>query len=220
MAQSTDAQGHRSQSSGGGAQSCRSRWCGWIARPSEPLQSTAVSSNTRRTREWQFLIQALPVCLPHEFSLQLSGFRDPRKPGVLKLLEEGYLQARNGLVSLSPILYRQLSESCQADDDRAHRAFRACRSTSEQNDRFSQRPTTRCGIGGPPSVTFVAGDCRRSMNSNCCLGTLARTGSGKKGAHLLRYASSRGEIELRKAIAAYLCDVFGAPIVILTKSWS
>src|SRR5262249_936670 len=32
----------------------------------------------------------------------------------------------------------------------------------------------------------------------------------KKGAHLLRYASSRGEIELRKAIAAYLCDFRGA----------
>ena len=32
----------------------------------------------------------------------------------------------------------------------------------------------------------------------------------KKGAHLLRYASSRGEIELWKAIAAYLCDFRGA----------
>jgi hypothetical protein len=32
----------------------------------------------------------------------------------------------------------------------------------------------------------------------------------KKGAHLLRYASSRGDIELRKAIAAYLCDFRGA----------
>jgi GntR family transcriptional regulator / MocR family aminotransferase len=32
----------------------------------------------------------------------------------------------------------------------------------------------------------------------------------KKGAHLLRYASNRGEIELRKAIAAYLCDFRGA----------
>jgi GntR family transcriptional regulator/MocR family aminotransferase len=32
----------------------------------------------------------------------------------------------------------------------------------------------------------------------------------KKGAHLLRYASNRGEAELRKAIAAYLCDFRGA----------
>jgi GntR family transcriptional regulator / MocR family aminotransferase len=28
----------------------------------------------------------------------------------------------------------------------------------------------------------------------------------KKGAHLLRYASNRGDADLRKAIAAYLCD--------------
>jgi GntR family transcriptional regulator/MocR family aminotransferase len=32
----------------------------------------------------------------------------------------------------------------------------------------------------------------------------------KKGAHLLRYASNRGDADLRKAIAAYLCDFRGA----------
>ncbi len=32
----------------------------------------------------------------------------------------------------------------------------------------------------------------------------------KKGAHLLRYASSHGDVDLRKAIAAYLCDFRGA----------
>src|SRR5207253_6191973 len=32
----------------------------------------------------------------------------------------------------------------------------------------------------------------------------------KKGAHLLRYASNRGDADLRKAIAAYLCVFRGA----------
>src|SRR6266436_1652760 len=32
----------------------------------------------------------------------------------------------------------------------------------------------------------------------------------EKGAHLLRYASNRGDADLRKAIAAYLCDFRGA----------
>jgi GntR family transcriptional regulator/MocR family aminotransferase len=32
----------------------------------------------------------------------------------------------------------------------------------------------------------------------------------RKGAHLLRYASNRGDVDLRKAIAAYLCDFRGA----------
>src|SRR5438876_9111908 len=32
----------------------------------------------------------------------------------------------------------------------------------------------------------------------------------KKGAHLLRYASNRGDADLRKAIATYLCDFRGA----------
>ncbi len=45
----------------------------------------------------------------------------------------------------------------------------------------------------------------------------SRPGSGcaprvlaQKGTHLLRYASSRGELDLRKALAAYLCDFRGA----------
>ncbi len=33
---------------------------------------------------------------------------------------------------------------------------------------------------------------------------------GQKGAHLLRHASSRGDADLRKAIATYLCDFRGA----------
>src|SRR6266550_1611326 len=32
----------------------------------------------------------------------------------------------------------------------------------------------------------------------------------RRGAHLLRHASSRGDVDLRKAIAAYLCDFRGA----------
>jgi len=32
----------------------------------------------------------------------------------------------------------------------------------------------------------------------------------KKGTHLLRYASNRGDVDLRKAIAAYVCDFRGA----------
>ncbi|MGZ5001776.1 MAG: aminotransferase class I/II-fold pyridoxal phosphate-dependent enzyme, partial [Chthoniobacterales bacterium] len=32
----------------------------------------------------------------------------------------------------------------------------------------------------------------------------------KRGTHLLNYASSRGDLSLRKAIATYLCDSRGA----------
>jgi len=62
------------------------------------------------------------------------------------------------------------------------------------------------GIGGPPSVTLVAGLPAVDEFPIGIWERLREQVLAKKGAHLLRYASSRGEIELRKAIAAYLCD--------------
>jgi GntR family transcriptional regulator/MocR family aminotransferase len=66
------------------------------------------------------------------------------------------------------------------------------------------------GVAGPPSVTFVAGLPAVDEFPIAVWERLREQVLAKKGAHLLRYASSRGEIELRKAIAAYLCDFRGA----------
>src|SRR5207245_5200576 len=66
------------------------------------------------------------------------------------------------------------------------------------------------GIGGPPSVTLIAGLPAVDEFPIAVWERLRAQVLAKKGAHLLRYASSRGEIELRKAIAAYLCDFRGA----------
>src|SRR5260370_1794369 len=62
------------------------------------------------------------------------------------------------------------------------------------------------GIGGPPSVTLIAGLPAVDEFPIAVWERLREQVLAKKGAHLLRYASSPGEIELRKAIAAYLCD--------------
>jgi GntR family transcriptional regulator/MocR family aminotransferase len=66
------------------------------------------------------------------------------------------------------------------------------------------------GVAGPPSVTFVAGLPAVDEFPIAAWERLREQVLAKRGAHLLRYASSRGEIELRKAIAAYLCDFRGA----------
>ena len=57
------------------------------------------------------------------------------------------------------------------------------------------------GIGGPPSVTLIAGLPAVDEFPIRVWERLREQVLAKKGAHLLRYASSRGEIELRKAIA-------------------
>src|SRR5947207_5272476 len=70
----------------------------------------------------------------------------------------------------------------------------------------------KLGVGGagPQIVTFVAGLPAVDEFPIAVWERLREQVLAKKGAHLLRYASSRGEIELRKAIAAYLCDFRGA----------
>ena len=67
-------------------------------------------------------------------------------------------------------------------------------------------------------ISLTSGDRRRTRRlagrehsrsrriSDRCMGTPQIAGSGKKGVNLLRYASNRGDADLRKAIAAYLCD--------------
>src|SRR5438046_8953543 len=66
------------------------------------------------------------------------------------------------------------------------------------------------GIAGPPSVTFVAGLPAVDEFPIAVWERLREQVLAKKGAHLLRYASSRCDIELRKAITAYLCALRGA----------
>src|SRR5262249_14588245 len=86
---------------------------------------------------------------------------------------------------------------------------RVAQRVTRMTDRRSGRQLD-VGIGGPPSVTFVAGLPAGDEFPIAVWERLREQGLAKRGAHLLRYASSRGEIELRKAIAAYLCDFRGA----------
>ena len=44
------------------------------------------------------------------------------------------------------------------------------------------------------------------MSFHSCMGTSKAQVLAKKGVTLLRYSSNRGDVDLRKAIAGYLCD--------------
>ena len=66
------------------------------------------------------------------------------------------------------------------------------------------------GIAGPPGVSFVPALCALDEFPIEIWERLRVEVLASKGAHLLQYASSRGDLELRKAIAAYLCDYRGA----------
>jgi GntR family transcriptional regulator / MocR family aminotransferase len=83
-------------------------------------------------------------------------------------------------------------------------------------DRVRDLPDKRAGkqfdfgIAGPPGVSFVPAVTALDEFPIEIWERLRTQVLAKKGAHLLQYASSRGDPELRKAIATYLCDYRGA----------
>src|SRR4029450_12657701 len=100
--------------------------------------STAVSSNTRRTRERQFL-RFLCAFLTSS-GCNARDFETDGKPGVLKAACRGLSSSAEAVWYLCRRSFTgDFSESCKACDDRAHRAFPAFRSTSSENDRLPQR---------------------------------------------------------------------------------
>ncbi len=66
------------------------------------------------------------------------------------------------------------------------------------------------GITGPPGVSLIPGQPAVDEFPIAVWERLRAQVLAKNGAHLLRYASNRGDADLRKAIAAYLCDFRGA----------
>jgi GntR family transcriptional regulator/MocR family aminotransferase len=128
-----------------------------------------------------------------------------------KLLAEGYLQARerSGIFVADNLPATFLKAAKPAMTDRTERPPRVAKRVSRMTDFRSGRQLD-VGAGGPPNVTFVAGLPAVDEFPIAVWERLRAQALAKKGAHLLRYASSRGEIELRKAIATYLCDFRGA----------
>src|ERR1700730_6932931 len=66
------------------------------------------------------------------------------------------------------------------------------------------------GFAGPPGVSFVPAVAALDEFPIEIWERLRGEVLAKKGAHLLQYASSRGDPDLRKALATYLCDYRGA----------
>jgi GntR family transcriptional regulator/MocR family aminotransferase len=128
-----------------------------------------------------------------------------------KLLAEGYLQSRKRSgIFVANRLPTTFLQAARLDMSAGTRHFpRVAQRVTRMTDLRSGRQLD-VGVGGPPSVTFVAGLPAVDEFPIDVWERLRAQVLAKKGARLLRYASSRGEIELRKAIAAYLCDFRGA----------
>jgi GntR family transcriptional regulator/MocR family aminotransferase len=128
-----------------------------------------------------------------------------------RLHAEGYLQSKIGSGTF-------ISEALPESFLSARRTTAA--SSQERPSRLSDRvkdiPDQRAGkqfdfgIAGPPGVSFVPAVAALDEFPIDAWERLRTQVLAQKGAHLLQYASSRGDPELRNAVATYLCDHRGA----------
>ncbi len=175
------------------------------------------------------MIQALPVYLLHEFSRRRSGFRDGIvRPGVLQT------SLARGLSSSPETVWYfcrrsftgNFSESCRGGGDRAHRAFPARRSTSGQDDGFSQRPRTRCRRCRVPTCIRQEELCQRlaCLRQPCGdeqagpVWERLRASFWRKKAHLFAYTPPAAATSNYARQSLLTCAISAAPIVIPTRS--
>jgi GntR family transcriptional regulator/MocR family aminotransferase len=128
-----------------------------------------------------------------------------------RLHAEGYLQSRTGSGTFvaEPLPETFLSARAAKAESHTERPPRL-------SDRVRNIPDQRIGkqfdfgIAGPPGVSFVPANAALDEFPIEIWERLRAEVLAKKGAHLLQYASSRGDPDLRKALATYLCDYRGA----------
>lgn len=130
---------------------------------------------------------------------------------LAKLHDEGYLRSRigSGTFVVQPLPETFLSARVEKLNGQVERPPRL-------SDRVRSIPDKRAGkqfdqgIAGAPGVSFVPALAALDEFPIEIWERLRAQVLARKGAHLLQYASSRGDPDLRKAIAAYLCDYRGA----------
>ena len=178
---------------------------------SEPLYQQLYRQIREELESGSFDSSASRVPSSRVLAATLGISRPTVNEAFSKLLEEGYLQARkrSGIFVADHLPATFLKAARAATTARTEHSPRVARRVTRMTDFRSGRQLD-VGVAGPPSVTFVAGLPAVDEFPIAVWARLREQVLAKKGAHLLRYASSRGEIELRKAIAAYLCDFRGA----------
>jgi GntR family transcriptional regulator / MocR family aminotransferase len=130
---------------------------------------------------------------------------------LAKLHDEGYLRARvgSGTFVVQPLPESFLSARTEKLNGQRERPPRLSVRVRGIPDRRAGKQFDY-GIAGAPGVSFVPALAALDEFPIEIWEQLRAQVLAKKGAHLLQYASSRGDPDLRKAIAGYLCDYRGA----------
>ncbi|HEY0370086.1 MAG TPA: PLP-dependent aminotransferase family protein [Chthoniobacterales bacterium] len=128
-----------------------------------------------------------------------------------RLHAEGYLQAKKGsgtfVADTLPEAYLNTEQPAQTPVE--ERPARLSTRVKDLPDKRAGKAFD-VGVAGAPGVSFVPALAALDEFPIGIWERLRAEVLARKGAHLLQYASSRGDADLRKAIAAYLRDFRGA----------
>jgi GntR family transcriptional regulator / MocR family aminotransferase len=128
-----------------------------------------------------------------------------------RLHAEGYLQSKigSGTFVVEPLPETFLSARTTKAAPQTERPPRLSKRVKDIPDHRAGKQFD-FGIAGPPGVSFVPANAALDEFPIEIWERLRGEVLAQKGAHLLQYASSRGDPDLRKALATYLCDYRGA----------
>jgi GntR family transcriptional regulator / MocR family aminotransferase len=128
-----------------------------------------------------------------------------------RLHAEGYLQSKigSGTFVVEPLPETFLSARTTKAAPQTERPPRLSKRVKDIPDHRAGNQFD-FGIAGPPGVSFVPANAALDEFPIEIWERLRGEVLAQKGAHLLQYASSRGDPDLRKALATYLCDYRGA----------
>jgi GntR family transcriptional regulator/MocR family aminotransferase len=188
----------------------------------EPLHQQLYRQIRDELRSGTFIDDASRLPSSRALAVDLGISRLTVNLALSKLHAEGYLRskARSGTFVAHPLPETFLTADKFATGGIRYGGFKSYRPVEHSariSDRVRAIPDQRVGkqfdlgaLGAGAGVSLVPGlpavdefpiDVWERLRSQVL---------AQKGTHLLRHASSRGDAELRKAIATYLCDFRGA----------
>jgi GntR family transcriptional regulator / MocR family aminotransferase len=128
-----------------------------------------------------------------------------------KLHAEGYLRSRvgSGTFVAHPLPETYLNARAARLQTQTSHPIRLSQRVKNLSDPRTGKEFD-FGVAGRPGVSFVPALAALDEFPIEIWERLRAQSLARKGAHLLQYASSRGDADLRKAVATYLCDFRGA----------
>jgi GntR family transcriptional regulator/MocR family aminotransferase len=178
----------------------------------EPLQKQLYRQIRDELRSGSFTDGASRLPSSRALAADLGISRLTVSLAFSKLHAEGYLQSkvRSGTFVADPLPEMFLNAVKPAEAPAIERSLRISDRVKAIPDQRVRKQFDLGALEAGPGVSLVPGLPAVDEFPIVIWERLRSQVLAQRGAHLLRHASSRGDVDLRKAVATYLCDLRGA----------